>query len=88
MGGILLFLCGILSVLQCANSVRLVLQLHLEFIVFLSLKEKKKNTCAFFLENARELRLCIKKKNKSCLITRRWSEKGITETSLKFEKKK
>lgn len=67
MGGILLFLCGILSVLQCANSVRLVLQLHLEFVVFLSLKEKKGYLCFFFLENARELRLCIKKKNKSCV---------------------
>lgn len=48
MGGILLFLCGILSVLQCANSVRLVLQLHLEFVVFLSLKEKKGYLCFFF----------------------------------------
>lgn len=48
MGGILLFLCGILSVLQCANSVRLVLQLHLEFIVFLSLKEKKRILVLFF----------------------------------------
>lgn len=48
MGGILLFLCGILSVLQCANSVRLVLQLHLEFVVFLSLKEKKRIPVLFF----------------------------------------